>query len=82
MPEKTYSIADTKAHLSELAEKAATGETVVITRRGKPIARLAPLGRRAQPIDLQQLRALTERASEQPENAATLLRRMRDEQRY
>jgi prevent-host-death family protein len=31
-------LADAKAHLSELVARAASGETVCITRRGKPVA--------------------------------------------
>jgi prevent-host-death family protein len=38
----TYNLADAKAHLSELVERAALGETVHITRRGKPAAQIVP----------------------------------------
>lgn len=33
---------EAKTHLASLLEAVASGETVVITRRGKPIARLVP----------------------------------------
>lgn len=82
MPDKTVSIADAKAHLSELAERAAAGETVVITRRGKPIARMSSATRPRKPVDLQRLRGITTAMPRQPEDAATLVRRMRDEERY
>ena len=36
----SVSIADAKAHLSELVERASGGETVQITRRGKPVAQI------------------------------------------
>ena len=36
----TVSIADAKAYLSERVERAAGGETVQITRRGKPVAQI------------------------------------------
>ena len=36
----SVSIADAKAHLSELVERAAGGEAVRITRRGKPVAQI------------------------------------------
>jgi prevent-host-death family protein len=39
----TASVAETKAKLSELLDRAAAGEEIVVTRSGKPIARLAPL---------------------------------------
>lgn len=40
------SVAETKARLSELLDRAAAGEEIVITRSGKPIARIAPLASR------------------------------------
>lgn len=41
---KTVSVLEAKTHLSALLEAVrATGEEVVITRRGEPIARLSPL---------------------------------------
>ncbi len=39
---ETYSVADAKAHLSELLDRVESGEDVVITRRGKPVARISP----------------------------------------
>lgn len=35
-------IAEAKAHLSALLERVKAGEEIVITRRGKPVARLIP----------------------------------------
>jgi prevent-host-death family protein len=41
---KTSSIAETKANLSELvAEVAYTGQSIVITKRGRPMAKLVPV---------------------------------------
>ncbi len=39
---KTIQAAAAKARLSELLDEVERGETVVITRHGKPIARLVP----------------------------------------
>jgi len=36
---------DAKTHLSALLERVAKGEEITITRRGRPIARLVPIGR-------------------------------------
>ena len=36
---------EAKTHLPELLRAVETGETIVITRRGTPIARLVPVGR-------------------------------------
>lgn len=82
MTDKTVNIAEAKAHLSELVEQAAAGETVLLTRRGKPVARMSPLDQPRKPVDLQRLRTLTDSMPQQAEDAATLVRRMRDEERY
>ena len=37
-----YSVAEAKNNLPKLLDRMLAGEEVVITRRGKPIARLAP----------------------------------------
>lgn len=39
---KTTTVADAKSHLSALLVEIEAGEEVVITRRGKPVARLVP----------------------------------------
>jgi len=45
-----------KTHLSRLLDRAARGEEVVITRNGKPVARLAPVEQRRAPRKLGALR--------------------------
>jgi prevent-host-death family protein len=48
MPRRTeryVNIAEAKARLSELVEKAASGEEIVIARDHKPVARLISVGR-------------------------------------
>ena len=79
---KTVSLAHAKAHLSELVNEASAGETVCITRRGKPVAQLSAPGRPRQPIDIERLRALTDSMPMQEESAGEFIRRMRDEDRY
>lgn len=44
-----YNIRQSKAYLSRLVEKALSGEEVIITRAGKPVARLVPIARYAEP---------------------------------
>jgi len=39
---KMINVAEAKAHLPELIERAANGETIVLSRHGKPRARLVP----------------------------------------
>lgn len=45
---RSVNLALAKAKLSELAEVAAAGEEIVLTRRGKPLARIVPLADRPQ----------------------------------
>lgn len=53
-------VAEAKAQLSALLERAEAGETITIARRGVPVAVLAPVAKPRGKIDLAALRALTE----------------------
>ena len=75
----SVNLADAKARLSELVERAARGEEVRITRRGKPAARLVPDPPPRKPIDVDALRALTSKMRVKGKGAEALVRRMRDE---
>ena len=75
------SLADAKAHLSELVDRVAAGDTVHITRRGKPVARLSAVARPRQRIDGAMLQALTA-TMPRSKGAATLVLAMRDDDRY
>src|SRR5262245_51349459 len=44
-----YSVADAKNQLPKLIDKTLAGETVVITRRGKPVVELKPVSVRPAP---------------------------------
>ena len=76
------SLADAKARLSELVERAAAGHPVRITRRGKPVARITAIEAPRRRIDPSALRAVTDTMPTQPEPARDLIRRMRDGDRY
>jgi prevent-host-death family protein len=76
------SIADAKAHLSELVDRAEAGETVRITRRGKLVAQLGPAKPKKKRIDVEALRKFTESMPWQPVSAGEFIRKMRDEDRY
>jgi len=41
-----FNVAEAKAKLSELLDRAVAGEEIVIARAGKPLARLAPVARK------------------------------------
>jgi prevent-host-death family protein len=75
-------LAEAKAHLSELVSRAAAGESIEITRRGKTVARLVPAEAPRMPVDAAVLRAVTDGMPEQTETAGDFVRRMRDEDRY
>lgn len=42
---------EAKTHLADLLERAAHGETIVVTRRGKPIAKIVPYSPERLPIN-------------------------------
>ena len=59
MKTSSVSMTDAKARLSELAERATSGEDVIITRRGRPIARLTKAFPERKPVELDVLKKLT-----------------------
>jgi prevent-host-death family protein len=71
-------LADAKAHLSELVDRVKAGESIDITRRGKPVARLTAVAGPRKRIDMAMLQALTATMPPQTESAADLVRSMRD----
>jgi prevent-host-death family protein len=76
------SLADAKAHLSELVDQVEAGASIDITRRGKRIARLTSVSTPRKRIDAAMLRALTDAMPPQTQTAADLVRSMRDDDRY
>ena len=79
---RRISFAEAKAHLSELVEQAAAGETICITRRGKPVAQLVAVPSPRKRIDTDALRELTRGMIPQEESAGDFMRRLRDSSRY
>ena len=79
---EAISLADAKAHLSELVDRANAGESIAITRRGKPVAQLTAVPGQRKPIDTAMLRSLTAAMPPQSQSAADLIRSMRDGDRY
>jgi prevent-host-death family protein len=75
------SVADAKARLSELVDLVEAGESIGITRRGKPVARLTPVSRPRKPVDKALLQALTSSMPPHAGTAADLVRSMRDRDR-
>ena len=79
---RNVNLVDAKAHLSKLVERAAAGDTVRITRRGKPVAQITAVQTPRKRIDVSALRVMTDRMPMQQESARDLVPRLRDEDRY
>lgn len=79
MSATTVSLAYAKARLSELSDLAASGQDVIITKHGKPVAQLSRAERARKPVDLAALRQLTDAMPAQSETAGDFMRRLRDE---
>ena len=78
----TVNLADAKAHLSELVDRVEAGDSIDITRRGKPVARLTAVATPRKRIDAALLQSLTATMPPQGESAADLVRSMRNGDRY
>jgi prevent-host-death family protein len=76
----TVSLVAAKAHLSELLDKVEGGETVVITRHGKPVANMTAASQKKLPIDLKELAELRSQMPKLRKSGAQLIREMRDEE--
>jgi len=75
-------LADAKARLSALVDRAEAGETVEILRRGKVAAVLTPPTPVKKKFDLKELKAFTDSLPRFEESASEWVRAMRDEARY
>jgi prevent-host-death family protein len=78
----TVSLAEAKARLSTLVERAASGEPVRILRRGKPVAQITAISTPRTPLDAAALRAMTDRMPIQPLGAGEFMRDVRDSERF
>ncbi len=79
---RSVSVAEAKAHLSEILAEVEHGQDVVITRRGKPVARVSAIPVAPRPLDLEAIRRHLASMPLQEEDSGTFIRRMRDEDRY
>jgi prevent-host-death family protein len=71
-------VAEAKAHLSELLARVEGGEELVITRRGRPVAQLSPIRPVRRSVDWQAIRAFRESTGAAGTPAVELVRAMRD----
>lgn len=72
-----YSVAEVKAQLSAILEAVDRGETVVITKRGKPVARISRETRGDTAIDWTTIDAFRDRLRKSKASVATLRKRAR-----
>ena len=79
---ESINLADAKSHLSEIIDRVEAGESIEITRRGKPAAELRPLETPRQKIDVDALRKLHDGQQMQTVPAGDFIRQMRDADRY
>jgi prevent-host-death family protein len=78
----THDIAEAEHLLSDLIDQALKGETVVITRHGKPVAEIKPVKQSARPTREEKLAWLDANRVKLPDESIdvqAILRRMRDE---
>jgi prevent-host-death family protein len=75
-------LAAAKAHLSELVARAEAGESIQISRRGKPVVELRAIAPGRKPIDVAMLRAATDALPPSSQSAEEFVRAMRDGNRY
>ncbi len=76
----SVNLATAKAQLSELINKVEAGEEVVITRHGRPVARVVPATPVKQPVPLERLAALRKSLPARKGSSAIELRKLRDEE--
>jgi len=80
----SYSIAAAQQQLTRLIEEAEAGETVTITRDGKPIAELRPARATAPSLSKAEIAALRSRRDARPplgDAAVAIIREMREAER-
>lgn len=77
-PSRSVSVAEAKAHLSEILDAVEKGEHVEITRRGKPIADLVPKVKPRARIEIAWLESVTAGMEPSDVDSVDIIRQMRD----
>lgn len=75
----SVTVAEAKARLSEVLDRVERGEDVVITRRGRPVARMCRVEGPRKPLDLGALEAFRKAMPFQERPSVDVIREMRDE---
>ena len=79
--QRVVSVAQAKSGLSALIAAVEAGETVVITKRGRPVAEMRGRRAPATPVDLAQLQRTT-KGMKVADEAVDVVRRLRDDAQY
>jgi prevent-host-death family protein len=74
----TIGLAEVKARLSEIIDRVESGETVVISRQGKPVAELRPLVKLTPAQAVDKIRAIRARISRRTAAKRSKRIRLRD----
>jgi prevent-host-death family protein len=77
---RTVSLAEAKAHLSQLLDSVAAGEEVTITRHGRAVAKVSAPEQPRQPLPLQRLAELRGKVPAWHEPSSKLVRQLREEE--
>jgi prevent-host-death family protein len=73
---ESLNIAEGQARFSELVTRAESGETVEITRGGRPVCKLVPIESPRQPIDWEAIRAFAATLPYDPTNSVEEMRKL------
>ncbi len=71
-------LAEAKAHLSALVDRAIAGEPQIIMRRGVPVAQIVALEQKRKPLDIEALR----RSAQKRKLTSSVLDELRGNARY
>ena len=74
----SMSLAHAKAHLSELLNTVESGQEVLITRHGRPVARVLPANAVKQTLPLARLAKLRQQLPARKGSSSAALRELRD----
>ena len=76
---RAYSVAEAKAHLSEILKQVEAGKKVIITKRGRPVAAIVPAQQQPKKaINWAAIEAFRMTLPRSKTSAAQLVREMRD----
>jgi prevent-host-death family protein len=78
---KTVGVYEAKNHLARLLDEVEAGETITITRHGKPVARIVPADERRRPI-AEIIEEMREFRRAYPLDSATILELVEEGRRY